>query len=172
MKMGKELGQIFKYFAQYDYAPSLSQIHTFYPTKTSKHSLITFLEELVSKNILIKASVAGEIVYAPKIKAKTIQIRQKRTVLSIEKYSRAQKVAQILGKIPQVQLVGLSGSVAVANAKKSDDIDFFIITKAGNLWSGRILILIFLQILGVRRRFGEKNVANKICCNLLFDGRD
>ena len=61
-------------------------------------------------------------------------------------------VAALFRIIPWVKLVGVSGSVAMENAKKVDDIDFFIITQKNRLWISRILLLLILELSDKRRK--------------------
>ena len=80
-------------------------------------------------------------------------------------------VAALFRIIPWVKLVGVSGSVAMENAKKVDDIDFFIITQKNRLWISRILLLLILELSDKRRKRGEdlKKVSGKVCINLIVD---
>jgi hypothetical protein len=57
----------------------------------------------------------------------------------------------------------------LGDADKEDDIDFFIITKKDTLFKTRLLVLLALQLLGLRRKRLEKNPADKICVNFLID---
>src|SRR3990167_1894552 len=55
-----------------------------------------------------------------------IKIRKKKEKWSETKLIRAQKISKFLSIIPCVLLIGVSGSVAVGNASREDDIDLFI----------------------------------------------
>lgn len=92
-----------------------------------------------------------------------------------EKYSKqkliiAKKASQILSKIPTVKFVGITGSLAMMNAKKDSDIDLMIVTSAGMLWSTRLISLICL--LGQIRRFDDRNQKDKLCLNMWLDQDD
>jgi len=71
--------------------------------------------------------------------------------------------AKILGRLPGVRAIFLSGSLAQGRASKNSDIDFFIITKAGQIWTARFFIFLVLKLLGQMR--STKNPAEKICPN-------
>ena len=79
------------------------------------------------------------------------------------------KVIHILKFIPNIQLIGLTGSLAMSNAKEEDDIDIFIITRSNRLWVTRLLMLAVMQCLGLRRKRSMVKAKNKICLNLFFD---
>ncbi len=79
---------------------------------------------------------------------------------------------RVLSYIPTIRLVGLSGSIAVGVAKKTDDIDLFIITKAHWLWTTRFLTIVIALLCGLKRSRGAKRAKDKVCLNLFFDERD
>ena len=82
---------------------------------------------------------------------------------------RARFVAEKLSHIPSILFIGISGGLAVGNVTKNDDIDFVIIVKKNTLFVSRLLVLFILQSLGVRRFRNQKNTADTVCVNLLFD---
>jgi predicted nucleotidyltransferase len=53
---------------------------------------------------------------------------------------------------PQIHMVALCNSRAMGEADENSDIDLFIITKKGNLWTARFLVTALTSLLGVRRR--------------------
>lgn len=79
-------------------------------------------------------------------------------------------IAQLFKLIPWVKLMGISGSLAMENSTKKDDIDLFIITLKDRLWLTRILLLGVVDLLGRRRKRGDKltKIAGKICINTLL----
>ncbi|OGK14934.1 hypothetical protein A2690_01530 [Candidatus Roizmanbacteria bacterium RIFCSPHIGHO2_01_FULL_39_12b] len=172
MRKKDRLTSTLSYFSKFQYAPTLGQIHMFYGENISRSNLQKMLTKFVHQKVLTEDQIDKEKVYASTKNKKFINIRRQRQNYSLSKLKIAESTATILSGIPQVKLVGLSGSVAMMNAKKSHDIDLFIITSSNNLWTGRLLALLALQLLGTRRGYGEKKVKNKICCNLFFDGRN
>jgi len=96
----------------------------------------------------------------------------KRYVFSQQKLNnfRFRLYIKLLSWFPQIHLVGLSGTVAMMNAKEKDDIDLFIISAKKRIWTARIITLLIAQLLGLRRRASETNVKDKVCLNLFFDG--
>jgi len=85
------------------------------------------------------------------------------------KMKRARFVAGKLAPIPSILFIGISGGLASGNVSAKDDIDLIIITKKNMLFVGRFLIILLLQLLGARRFRNQKNTADTICVNLLFD---
>ena len=100
-----------------------------------------------------------------------IGLRKKKEEHSRKKLLIAKRIASILKHIPTIKLVGVSGSVAIGNADKHHDIDFFIITSTGTLWFTRLLTTIAVELFGKRRRPGDTDVTDKICLNMFVDER-
>lgn len=107
--------------------------------------------------------------YTLKNKERTIQKRIKNLGEVARKQALASKAANIISKIPTVQFIGISGALAARNIGPEDDIDLFIILKKEKIFVSRFWMLLFLEMLGVRRTRNQKNAANKICINLLID---
>lgn len=94
------------------------------------------------------------------------KIREKE---SQKKLQIAKRIASILRIIPSVYLIGISGNLSMNNAGEKDDIDIFVISKSGTLWSTRLLLILFLKIMGKHRSKLDTHVENKICINMLVD---
>lgn len=71
--------------------------------------------------------------------------------------------AKWLGLIPYVRGVIVSGSMAVGNVRDQSDFDLLVITKQGRIWTARLLLTLFLDVFGWRRR--GSLTKNKICLN-------
>lgn len=172
MKVNMELSRVFDYFAVFKYAPSFEQIHTFYGRLINRTSLKRIIDGFVKNKILLREEVGGESVYCRRGEDKFLVYRNTRYKYSLIKLNKATKIISILSRIPQLGLIGVTGTVSVFNADRNDDIDLFIVARKGRMWTCRLLVLFILQIMGVRRRRGERKVADTICCNLFFDERD
>lgn len=109
--------------------------------------------------------------YFLKGRKKIVALRRLREAWSRKKIEIAKKIALWLRIIPFIKLVGISGSLAMKNSDQDDDIDFLIITKKNRLWITRGLVTIMLDLLGIRRRFGEKIAKDRVCLNM-FLGED
>lgn len=84
------------------------------------------------------------------------------------KLAIAGRMAGLLKFVPTVKLVGVTGGLAMGNAKVADDIDFFIIAGRGTLWITRLISTILIELTGRRRHPGEKEVGNSICLNMFM----
>jgi hypothetical protein len=70
--------------------------------------------------------------------------------------------------LPWIKAVFLSGSVAMQNAVKNDDLDFFIITQQNRLWLTRLVLMVFTTLVGKRRSWHSEE-ENSWCLNLYLD---
>jgi len=85
----------------------------------------------------------------------------------------ARKAARVLGLIPTIKLVGVTGALAMENAREESDIDFLIITSSDSLWLTRLLVFIVLKLTGFKlRRYGDKNEKDKLCLNMWLEDND
>ncbi|HEY5714408.1 MAG TPA: nucleotidyltransferase domain-containing protein [Candidatus Gracilibacteria bacterium] len=76
---------------------------------------------------------------------------------------KAQKWARVLGFIPTLEAVFLSGSLATGKATKDSDIDFFILTRPGTIWFTRFWVFFILKICGQLAK--PHHHAGRICPN-------
>jgi predicted nucleotidyltransferase len=89
-------------------------------------------------------------------------------IISFVKYqqsliSKAKFWARIIGTLPGVRAVFLSGSVAQGRGNTSSDIDFFIIAKSGMIWTARFFVFMTLKFF--RKMRSNHHHAGQICPN-------
>ncbi len=97
----------------------------------------------------------------------SIESRKGKERESAKKMSKAKRAATILSFIPWIQMVGLTGSLAMQNASKKSDIDVMIVTTPNALWLSRLLAKLLLTIFHVpQRKSGVKDEADRVCMNL------
>lgn len=76
---------------------------------------------------------------------------------------KAELWAKILGHLPGVQAIFLSGSLACGKAKKKSDIDYLVIAHAGQIWTARFFVFVVLKVF--RQLAKPHNHAGRICPN-------
>jgi hypothetical protein len=84
------------------------------------------------------------------------------------KWMIAERASRWLSLVPTIQLVGVTGGLAMNNAGRDDDIDLFCIVADGTLWISRMLATILMDIMGLRRHPKDLRVANKVCLNMFM----
>jgi len=108
--------------------------------------------------------------YFLKGKEKNVPLRIIKKRIAKRKNKIAFKAASLLGTIPWIKFVGITGALAMENAEREADIDLLIITAKGTLWLSRGLALLLLSLLGIPlRRAKEKEVKDKICLNMWLE---
>jgi len=178
--MEKDIIRTVNYFRLYLYPPLFEEIHAFLPKDISIPSLKKTLNMLVFQKKLIKYSGRYTLpeygIKGAKIINKNDAMEQwnklnKRQLISHKKLQRIsfRLYLKLISFFPQIKLVGLSGTLAMMNANKEDDIDLFILTAKKRLWTGRVIAFILAELLGLRRRRGQEKAPNKVCLNLFFD---
>lgn len=152
--MRTKLHRTLRYFSQFGYEPSFEEIYTFFPVKISKNKL---------KSYLNRTGRYTEGGYQNKFKDQSSKIK-----VSLNKLQKTKKYLNFISRFPQIRLIGLSGSVAMLNAKKSDDVDLFIISVRDRLWTTRFITVICAWIYGLKRSRNSKDANDKVCLNLFF----
>jgi predicted nucleotidyltransferase len=84
---------------------------------------------------------------------------------NIKYLKRAVLIARVLEVIPAILLIGISGSLSRGEAEKKSDIDFFIVSRRGQIFTSRFLAKTISFFMLSLRRKGAKNYAGKICLN-------
>jgi len=101
-------------------------------------------------------------------RAQLIKKRRERNINSEQKYDTALSIIKYLSFIPGIRLIGISGSLAVKNCDKSDDIDLFIITEKNMLWIVRFIMVCLLFLFNRKRSTEDKKAQDKICTNMFL----
>jgi hypothetical protein len=176
-----DIMQTLTYFRQFKYAPNLVELHTFLSTKISKKNIVTVVDTLEKKgkiasvhvqtkvgNSLLQQHVTHTVGGYTNVLSQT----KKKYYFSLQKKRGISKVIHMLSWLPQIKLIGYSGSVAMENANEADDIDLFIITAQNRLWTARFFSLLITQFFGRRRKRGDKHARDKVCLNMFVDEND
>lgn len=99
---------------------------------------------------------------------KSFRSRISRTRQTQQKQPAIVVLSQMLHRIPGVEGIAITGSVAVHNATATDDIDVLVITKPHHLWLTRLLVLTMTMVTGHRVRL-HQTVGNAWCFNLWLE---
>ena len=78
-------------------------------------------------------------------------------------FQKARRWGRIVGRLPFVREIFVTGSVATGRADKKSDIDLMIICSAGRLWTTRLFVVGFFKITNQYRRRGK--TAGRLCPN-------
>lgn len=152
----------------FDYPLTIQELYTYQigigTKKISEKEIFAVLSHEKQKLSFISGYVCL------KGRERIISLRETRKTYSDAKLVLAKKVADLLRRIPTVELIGVSGSLAMENAKEADDIDLFFICAPGSIWITRLLVTVILSFLKLRRKRKEIVTKDTICTNLFLDG--
>lgn len=73
-------------------------------------------------------------------------VREERLQSSAQLWPVARRWARILGALPFVRMVAVTGALAVDNAPAGDDIDYLIVTAPGRVWLARALAVVVVRV--------------------------
>ncbi len=64
-------------------------------------------------------------------------LRQRRTALSNSLFTRALRYGRLLGRLPFIRMVALTGSLALLNCDETADLDYMLVATPGRVWTAR-----------------------------------
>ena len=137
----------------FDYPLRLEELHNFLVAKSNTEELQSRLK-LMNDNL---ANLKGYY-FLPGREA-IVELRLEREARLRKGYKRAFLYGWLIGYLPFVRMVGLTGSLALRNCSAKPDFDFFLLVKEGRVWTARLFILVLNRI---TRLFGDVLCPNII----------
>jgi len=119
------------------------------------------IETLETSPRLQKVISSDENYYFLRGRREIVEMRKERFIVDQKKWDIARYVVSYLRMAPFLKYVAVCNNLAINNAKKESDIDFFIVIESDYLWLGRAFITALVHILG-RRRYKDK-IKDRIC---------
>lgn len=155
--------QTLAYCDHFDYPLTAEELHSrLIKQKISPAQLRAHLAHLCAAK---KLGVQSGYYYLPG-RSHLVAQRRSRQLISSRKLTKLNALIPRLGQLPGILAIYLTGSLAMRNAVERDDLDLFIVTKNGRLWTTRLLLTLYVELLGLRRRPHSKRPANQLCLNL------
>ena len=152
--MKTKLQSVLNYFERFSYNPTFEEVHTFFPVKIGQNKLKDCIDR-THKHTLGGYGIVSKV-------------EGRKSKVSLTKIAGVTRYLDFISRFPQIRLIGLSGSVAMLNAQKTDDVDLFIISTKNRLWTARFVTVIAAWLFGIKRSKQSENASNKICLNLFF----
>ena len=161
----------------FDFALTLGELHRFliYDKPVSQAVAAGTLSQLVTNHRIISSPGVGEqpTFFALQGRERLFARKQPKLHISEKKAKVGERVGKWLIRVPGLLALYFTGTIAIGNANKFDDIDIMIITKPGHLWTSRLLLTGILELTGKRRKpetsHASRQVTDKICANLYLD---
>lgn len=90
-----------------------------------------------------------------------VQARKVRETANNVLWNKVSKFVPLLRVVPYIRMVAVCNNLALGTADSGSDIDLFIVTKRGRIFTGRILSSLLFELIGLRRK-GSK-IAGRFC---------
>ncbi len=153
MPVEEAIIQTLAYSDVFDYPLRIEELHRYLPVKVS-------LEELrlaLSRGVECVSSHDG--FYFLEGREALTALRRRREAISRPALWRALQFGRVLGSLPFIRMVALTGSLAVLNSDWSGDLDYMLVTANGRVWTARGFAVLFGHLTA---RFGYA-----LCPNLI-----
>lgn len=138
----------------FDYPLSAREIYQY--LEGVKASIEEVSLALHSHSILMQA---GKYYFLPG-RQKIVNIRLQREKRSKQVLPIALRYGRILGRLPFIRMVALTGSLAVMNISGDEDFDYMLVTAPGRVWMARAFTLLFNRLV--------KLFGHTICPNVIL----
>lgn len=129
-------------------------------------SLFQVIDELVKLEKEGRVASGNGFYFLPGREA-LIKMRNLRHVIAYRKWRRALRIIRFLRILPYVRMIAIANTLAYDNADEGSDIDLFIVTAKGRVWTARFFVALFLQLFGLRPT--AKMRRDKICACFFVD---
>lgn len=126
----------------FDFPITLDELHRYSPQSIEPAEL---RERIREDNTFCRIVASRDDLYFLRGREELVELRAERREASKEAWRLARRVVGFIRYVPFIEGILVTGSVAVDNARRKDDIDFLVITSAGRLWS-------VFAVLGVLQR--------------------
>ena len=111
----------------------------------------------------------GALVHLPG-REEVLAVHAERVARATRMWPRAERWARLMGRVPFVRMVAVTGGLACDSVADHDDIDYFIVTSPRRLWTARLMVVALVR---VARIFGDDVCPNYLVAedSLTFDDR-
>lgn len=137
----------------FEYPLRLDEIHRYLPVYIDRQELLAALPLMMGQ--------MGEMdgFYFISDHSGIVDVRKRREIRSQKLMQHALRYGRVLGSLPFIRMVALTGSLAVMNVSKNADFDYMLVAVPGRVWTARAFALLFNRF---TRPFGHT-----LCPNLI-----
>ncbi len=97
-----------------------------------------------------------------------IATRHERALIAKRLWKRVNRFRKIFALVPYLELIAVCNNLAYSNTKLDSDIDLFIVTRSERMFTARLFLTFWLQLLGVRRH--GKKIGGRFCLSFFTTG--
>lgn len=146
----------------WDYLPTTTEVVATLDigtdTAVTREDVEASLARLVSDGALL---VHSDRIGRPATVAVRFDELRSRDLFQPRKRRRAVRVARYLARLPGVRFVALANTSALGNARDGGDLDFFVIVRAGTIWTTRLLSAGLFKLAGLLPKGDE--IPDAVC---------
>jgi hypothetical protein len=146
------------YASLFDYPLSPDQLHQ--TLLESRQDLSEILSTFASSKSLQAVIEFRDGFFFPAGRDRLVDERRRREARSRTFLARHRRFLALVCAMPYTRLVALSGSIAHMNLECDGDLDLFIVTRQGHVWSVTVAILLLAKLMRCRRT---------VCANFVID---
>ncbi len=145
----------------FDYPLTSREIHRYLAeVAASPPAVETALRQSLLKSGALAA--VGPYMMLPERTA-IVETRRRRAAIATQMWPAAVRYGRMIGRLPFVRMVAVTGALAVSNVESGADIDYLIITVPGRLWLCRAIVIALVRLAAQRGRI--------LCPNYLLSER-
>ncbi len=104
----------------------------------------------------LESGAGGTLVFLPG-RDEVVDVYGDRVERATHMWPRAERWARVIGRVPFVRMVAVTGGLACDSVADHDDIDYFIVTTPGRLWTARLMVVAVVRL---ARLFGDDLCPN------------
>jgi hypothetical protein len=166
-KIAQAILKTLVFFDIFDYPLTLIEIWQYlYAPGENKISVGAVSQELNNPELKSKIGFAQGF-YFIQGKESNINLRKQRYLIAEPKLKKAKLFIKYLRHLGGVRAVAISNTLALHHSRVEADIDLFIITRFGRIWSTRFWSLLPLYVLG--KRPTPQSTRDKFCLSFWVD---
>jgi hypothetical protein len=152
----------------FDYPLTLAQLrHTLIGSRQTASEIRATLRD---SRTLARLIEERDGFFFPAGRAHLLDTRRHREARSRMFLAAHDHLLRLIASCPYVRLVALSGSIAHLNLDHSGDLDLFIVTRGGHVWSVAVMVVLLAKLLGRRRSLCANFIVSDT--DLVFEPRD
>lgn len=138
--LGEAIIQTLAYSDVFDYPLRLDELHRYLPVPVGLDELCSAL----SRGVECVSSL--EDFYFLEGREALVALRRRREAVSRPALRAALHYGRMLGSLPFIRMVALTGSLAVRNSDWNGDLDYMLVTADGRLWTARGFAVLFSHL--------------------------
>lgn len=133
----------------FNFALTVRELHHYLLNRPA--TLADIRAALTSSAVLKAALACSDELVALSGRQELFAIRREREAMARALWQPARRYAQVLGRLPFVRMVALTGALAMRNpSDPRDDLDYLIVTQPGRVWLARLLTVAVVRWVKLR----------------------